>query len=59
MGISFVITVLLMIAISLAGPKVNPKAFELDKAMFKLQPVHVAMAVIVLLILAALYIKFW
>jgi len=59
MGISFVITILLMIAISLAGPKVNPKAFELDKTMFKLQPVHVAMTVIVLLILAALYIKFW
>jgi len=59
MGISFVITILLMIAISLAGPKVNPKAFALDRSMFRLQPVHVAMAVIVLLILAALYIKFW
>jgi SSS family solute:Na+ symporter len=59
MGISFVITIILMVAISLAGPKVNPKAFELDKAMFKLQPVHVAMSVIVLLVLAALYIKFW
>jgi len=59
MGISFVISVLLMIIISLAGPKVNPKAFALDKAMFKLQPIHVMMAVVVLLILAALYIKFW
>ena len=59
MGISFVITVLLMIAISLAGPKINPKAFALDKTMFRLQPVHIIMSVIVLLILSALYIKFW
>ncbi len=59
MGISFVITVLLMIAISLAGPKVNPKAFALDKTMFKLQPVHIVMAVTVILILSALYAKFW
>ena len=59
MGISFVITVLLMIAISLAGPRVNPKAFVLDKSMFRLEPVHIILAVAVLLILAALYIKFW
>ena len=59
MGISFVITILLMIAISLAGPKVSLKAFALDRSMFRLQPVHIAMSVIVLLILAALYIKFW
>jgi SSS family solute:Na+ symporter len=59
MGISFVIAILVMIAISLAGPKLNPKAFELDKTMFKLQPVHILMTVIVLLILSALYVKFW
>jgi SSS family solute:Na+ symporter len=59
MGISFVITILLMVAISLAGPKVNPKAFALDKTMFKLQPIHIVMAVTVVVILAALYIKFW
>jgi SSS family solute:Na+ symporter len=59
MGISFVITILLMIAISLWGPKVNPKAFVLDKTMFRLEPVHIALTVVVLLILAALYVKFW
>ena len=59
MGISFVITILLMVVISLAGPKVNPNAFVLDKTMFRLQPVHITMAVIVLLILSALYAKFW
>ena len=38
MGISFVFTVIVMVAISLAGPKINPNAFALDKTMFKLQP---------------------
>jgi len=59
MGISFVIAIIMMVLVSLAGPKVNPKAFVLDKAMFKLQPVHVMMTVVVLLLLAALYVKFW
>jgi SSS family solute:Na+ symporter len=48
-----------MIAISLGGPKVNPKAFELDKAMFKLKPSTTVMIVITLLIIFALYVKFW
>lgn len=59
MGWSFVITVLTMVGISMAGPKVNPKAFELDRSMFKVTPTVVAMIVVTLLILAALYIKFW
>lgn len=59
MGWSFVITLIVMISISLAGPKVNPKAFKLDKEMFKLKPSIVAMITATLLILAALYIKFW
>jgi solute:Na+ symporter, SSS family len=59
MGISFVMTIIIMVAISLAGPKVNPKAFALDKEMFKLKPSTLAMIVMVLLILTALYIKFW
>lgn len=59
MGWSFVITLLVMIGVSLAGPKVNPKAFELDKAMFKLKPSIIAMIVATLLILSAIYIKFW
>jgi SSS family solute:Na+ symporter len=48
-----------MIAISMAGPKVNPKAFVLDKEMFKLRPQTLALIVIILLIIAALYVKFW
>ncbi|NCW13339.1 MAG: sodium transporter, partial [Chitinophagia bacterium] len=36
MGLSGVITVLLMVIVTLAGPKINPKAFAIDKTMFKL-----------------------
>lgn len=59
MGLSFFFTMLLMIGISMGGPKVNPKAFELDKAMFKLQPTTIVLIVITLLVISALYVKFW
>jgi solute:Na+ symporter, SSS family len=59
MGWAFVFTMLVMIGISLSGPKVNPKAFVHDPAMFKLKPSIIAMIVATVLILAALYIKFW
>ncbi len=59
MGWSFVFTVLVMIGFSLAGPKINPKAFVLDKSMFKLKPSIIAMIVVTLLILTVLYAKFW
>jgi solute:Na+ symporter, SSS family len=59
MGWAFFFTMLVMIGISLAGPKINPKSFILDKEMFKLKPSIVAMIVTTLLILGALYIKFW
>jgi len=48
-----------MVAISLAGPKINAKAFALDREMFKLKPATLALIVVILLILSALYIKFW
>jgi solute:Na+ symporter, SSS family len=59
MGWAFVFTMLVMIGISLTGPKINPKAFALDKEMFKLKPAIIAMIVATVLILAALYVKFW
>ncbi|TCC99315.1 sodium/solute symporter [Pedobacter hiemivivus] len=59
MGLSFFFTMAIMIVMSLAGPKVNPKAFELDKAMFKVAPSTMALIVVTLLIIAALYVKFW
>lgn len=59
MGLSFVFTMLLMIAVSFAGPKVNPKSFELDTEMFKIKPQTTVMIVITLLVIFALYAKFW
>lgn len=59
MGWSFFFTLVIMIAISLAGPKINPKAFVLDKSMFRVQPAHLVMITVIILILTALYAKFW
>ncbi len=59
MGLSFFFTMITMIVISLKGPKNNPKAFELDKSMFKVDNTTLAMIVLTLMILAALYVKFW
>jgi len=59
MGWSFFFTMLIMIAISLGGPKINPKSFAIDRAMFKVAPSTLALIVITLLLLAMLYVKFW
>ena len=59
MGLSFLFTMIIMVAMSLAGPKINPKAFELDKTMFKLKPQTLLLVVIILLLITALYVKFW
>jgi solute:Na+ symporter, SSS family len=59
MGLSFFFTVLVMVLISLAGPKVNAKAFAIDSSMFKLKPQTTALVLVILLLLTALYVKFW
>jgi SSS family solute:Na+ symporter len=59
MGLSFFFTMILMIGMSLAGPKDNPKAFVLDKEMFRLKPSTLALIVFTLLVIVALYVKFW
>ena len=59
MGLAFGFTIVLMVAMSLAGPKINPKAFVLDKGMFKVSPGTLAMIVITLLIISLLYVRFW
>jgi len=45
--------------VSLFGPKINPKAFELDKAMFKVAPSTLALIIFTFLLLTALYVKFY
>ncbi|WP_442590027.1 sodium:solute symporter family transporter [Pedobacter sp. AW31-3R] len=59
MGLSFAFTMVIMIAMSMAGPKINPKAFELDTEMFKVKPSTLALIVLTLLIITSLYVKFW
>ncbi len=59
MGWAFFFTVVIMGAISLAGPKVNEKAFIFEKGMFKLDPRSIILIVAALMILSALYAKFW
>ena len=59
MGWSFFFTVLIMVLISLAGPKVNPKSFAIDSSMFKLKPATVALITIILMMVIGLYAKFW
>ena len=59
MGYSFFFTVALMVALSLAGPKDNPKSFELDKKMFKVHPTQIALIISILIILSLIYIRFW
>jgi SSS family solute:Na+ symporter len=59
MGWAFFFTMAVMILMSLAGPKVNPKAFAIDAEMFKVKPSTTVLIVMTIVILSALYIKFW
>jgi SSS family solute:Na+ symporter len=59
MGWSFFFTVIVMVILSMAGPKVNPNAFELDKSMFKLNRSTLFLIIIILLVLMGLYLRFW
>lgn len=59
MGLSFFFTMIVMILMSLAGPKINPKAFDIDRSMFKVSSSTLVMIVMTILILTALYVKFW
>jgi SSS family solute:Na+ symporter len=59
MGLSFMFTIIVMVLISLAGPKINPKAFDIPKAMFKVDKQTLALIIVTLLLLTMLYAKFW
>jgi SSS family solute:Na+ symporter len=48
-----------MIVVSLAGPKVNPKAFDLDWEMFRPDTRTTVLIVVTLLMLSAIYVRFW
>lgn len=59
MGWSFFFTVLVMVLISLSGPKLNPKAFAIDATMFKVDNRTMVLIVMTLLLLTAIYVRFW
>jgi solute:Na+ symporter, SSS family len=59
MGLAFLFTMIVMVGLSLAGPKVNPKAFVLDKTMFRVSNSTTVLIVLTLLIITALYVRFW
>jgi SSS family solute:Na+ symporter len=59
MGLAFFFTVVVMVGLSLGGPKINPKSFELDKEMFKVKPSTLVLIIVTIVILMALYVKFW
>jgi SSS family solute:Na+ symporter len=59
MGWSFAFTVLVMVVISLFGPRENPKAYEIDSSMFKVSPSTAGLIVAILMILGGLYVRFW
>ena len=59
MGLAFAFAVAAMILVSLAGPKINPKAFHLDKEMFRIDARTTLLIVLTLLLLSAIYVRFW
>jgi SSS family solute:Na+ symporter len=59
MGWSFFFTMAIMIGISFAGPKVNSKAFIFEKGMFAVSKPVLVLIVITILLLTALYVRFW
>ena len=59
MGWAFFFAVALMVIISLLGPKVNPKAFAIDPGMFRVSPRTMVLIVAILMILGAIYVRFW
>ncbi|GAB3309895.1 SLC5/6 family protein [Hymenobacter tenuis] len=59
MGLSFAFTFVLMVAMSLAGPKVNPRSIPIEPGMFKVSPQTLTLIVLTLLMITALYVKFW
>lgn len=59
MGWAFFLTIGLMVLVSLIGPKINPKGLAIDSSMFKLAPTNLAMAVVIIMLVSMLYIRFW
>ncbi len=59
MGLSFAFTVLSMVVVSLFSEKVNKNAIEIDASMFKLDKNAVLLITIIMILLSAIYVRFW
>jgi SSS family solute:Na+ symporter len=59
MGLAFAFAMLSMIIVSLFGEKVNKNAFEIDASMFKPDMRTTLLIVVTLLLLSAIYVRFW
>ncbi|WP_205501578.1 sodium:solute symporter family transporter [Rufibacter psychrotolerans] len=59
MGLAFLFTMIVMVVLSLLGPRVNPKAFELDTSMFRVSNSTLILIIITMLLVSALYVRFW
>lgn len=59
MGLAFAFAMAAMIVVSLFGEKVNAKAFDLDFDMFRPDPRTTFLIVVTLLMLSAIYVRFW
>ncbi len=59
MGLSFAFTVSIMVVLSLVGPAINAKAIELQPGLFRVSRQTMTLIVITLLLITALYTKFW
>ena len=59
MGLSFAFTMVLMIAISLSGPAVSARAINLEPGLFRVNRQTLTLIVITMLLVTALYAKFW
>ena len=59
MGLSFAFTILIMVSLSLAGPVVSAKAIELQPGLFDVSRQTLTLIVVTLLLITALYTKFW
>jgi SSS family solute:Na+ symporter len=56
---SFLITFIVMIAVSLRGQVINAKAIVIERSMFKLKPSSIILIAVILILLSAIYVRFW
>ncbi|MBB6125990.1 sodium:solute symporter family transporter [Mucilaginibacter lappiensis] len=56
---SFLITCFTMVVISLKGQVINAKAITIERTMFKLKPSSVMLIAVILILLSAIYVRFW